>query len=224
MSLAKVYRLRSVVNASYQRVIDIAKTYNPHIGNKIYSIYRRPFILSGYSGELRRAENYSSRHSFTGGGCCGLLTRILGLQLKERHPRMELLPAYTMKRNEKGDIQSKYDDHMCLLSDRIIIDPTYKQFLDSHFCGNTTYYSTYLYEKLPPFFVGTRSQLWDTLRRLEKTEASLFGRTSIDPEKLMYERWSFLDPPPFNPVPYGLAMEWKKMTDQEKGKYLTLNE
>ena len=131
--------LKRLVNTYFKDVVRLS-----HIGNNFsndntfHNYYRLKKLPKGpitYNGEYN----------------CGITCFILGNILKKYIP-------IEMYKFETG--YGKYiEDHVFLKSGDIIIDPTYRQFFTDNRRNSFSFYNNYLYEDLPPFFVGTRDDL-----------------------------------------------------------------
>lgn len=169
-------QLRRNINKQFLKTLSLARIYNPEIENYIYS-------------------NKTKYKAYCGYNSCGIFSYLLSYQIKKLYPDIDLTPGYSCYG------YGKYlEDHICILtsytfnresdSDYIIIDPTYKQFLDSAFCDGESMYSKYLYKQLPPFFVGTKKDLEIIFDKLFDLESKLFNNTSINKKELM-DWWKF---------------------------------
>ena len=79
--------------------------------------------------------------------------------------------------------------HVHLRAGPVIIDDTYRQFLyDNRGIGDSEY-CHYLFEKLPPYFVGTEDHFEQTLQILHNLNKKVFGHALIVPDKIL-EMWS----------------------------------
>ena len=74
-------------------------------------------------------------------------------------------------------------DHVFLKTNDIIIDPTYRQFFNDDRNSAISNYNTYLYNSLPPFFVGDKKNL-DLLIEDLKFRNSLEFSTNIISDKV----------------------------------------
>jgi hypothetical protein len=190
-------RVRVQANHRLPRVLEHLRVYNHGAQNQIYDI-QRP---SGY----------------TGGVNCGPISYLMAHELKKDFPRLRFRPGYSQwtaeiptfhplqkdglfRAPEVGEsVSIMSGNHLCIRSANVIIDPTYRQVLWSRWCPTKegSPYGEYLYNKLPPVFVGTRRELRDVLQDLANLERRLSGKTSIIPDIWLQRWWSFNTLPPF---------------------------
>lgn len=160
------------INKHFRTIIDLLKlNYDPNIEKVIYS--SKVKHINAYAGYFR----------------CGPVSYTLSYFVKKIYPHLVLFPGYA-----SFGYGEYVEDHICILtynaSKLVIIDPTYKQFLDSTYCDGTSYYSSYLYKVLPPFFVGTKDELEKIIDDLIKLEIKIFNKHSINKDDVM-NWWMF---------------------------------
>lgn len=131
--------LSRIVNYHFNKVIKCAKLVdNLKNDNNFHNSLRLKYIPKGqgtYCGDL----------------CCGVTTFVLGNLLKKHMPIKMFI-------TEKG--YGKYKkDHVFLKTNDLIIDPTYRQFFNDDRNSAVSNYNSYLYNSLPPFFVGNQKEL-----------------------------------------------------------------
>ena len=82
------------------------------------------------------------------------------------------------------------EDHVFLKYNNIIIDPTYRQFFTDNSNNGISKYNNYLYNTLPPYFIGTLQDLNDMYNILKKS-INEFGYSSIneDISKSVLNNW-----------------------------------
>lgn len=166
----KFSRFSKIINRQLVPLISLAKIYNPRIDEIIYS-------------------NKYDRKIYTGYMSCGLLSYLLSYQIKNLYPNIKLTPGYSYIG------YGKYlEDHTCIIyhykNEKIIIDPTYKQFLDSIYCDGKSDYSKYLYAELPNIFVGTKEDIRYLVNKLSELELKLYSDTSYNTEDIL-DMWKF---------------------------------
>lgn len=133
-----IYRIINLVNSS--------KCYN-YLNSTVPILFERN---NNFHHNKKRLEYFNpSIKTFEGLMCCGGTSYLLNYYLNQNDIRTKLV------KSSFG--YGKYlEDHCFLLyDDKIIIDPTYKQFFTSGYEGegNDSYYN-YLYSNLPFIFVG----------------------------------------------------------------------
>lgn len=181
--------MQKYINTKYNEIIRLSKLYKPQMVNEIYCLKREGQSSSSYNG-------YQN---------CGPISYITSYFIQHKYPNVSLKAGYSSSGYGKYS-----EDHICILLDNTIIDPTYKQFLDSPYCDGKSEYSKYLYETLPPFFVGQKEELQQIINKLQTIEKRIFGKNYLKSE-IMDEWWSFNDDPPYEFDLYWLVN--KKETD-----------
>ena len=132
--------LKLLVNCNYRCVI-----------NNVVKLNNLPNELPLH--DVNRLK-YLPKSSFTYNGreSCGAACMILGKYLiKNNYPIKMFL--------YKSAHTKYYNDHVFLMHNEYIIDPTYKQFFCQSSNHSMSNYNKYLYEEFFPFFVGTRDDL-----------------------------------------------------------------
>ena len=135
--------LKLFINTSFNNVIKLSCLVNNYKNDLDFHNYHRlkykiPKGYRTYDGKLN----------------CGVTTFVLGNILKKKQVPIKLFM------NQSG--YGKYkEDHVFLKYNDLIIDPTYKQFFTNNQEKCLSEYHNYLYQCLPPFFVGTRKDLVD---------------------------------------------------------------
>lgn len=145
-----IYRIINLVNTS--------KCYN-YLNSTVPILFERN---DNFHHNKKRLEHFKpSVKTFEGSMCCGGTSYLLNYYLNQYDVETKLV------KSTFG--YGKYlEDHCFLLyDDKIIIDPTYKQFFTSGYegKGNDPYYN-YLYSKLPFIFVGNFEDITDIQNNL----------------------------------------------------------
>jgi len=134
-----IIALSHFVNRQYRHVVRLASILNPNVGKSIYYPPREKLI-----GQNKK--------SYIGYNHCGVMSYFLCYHLQKQYPEKEFKVGYSRHQNIR-------DDHVCIRHNDIIIDPTYRQFLIPTVITGKTKKEKYLFEQLPPFFVGKREDL-----------------------------------------------------------------
>jgi len=149
-------RLSRLVNGNYSKVLSTAVKFNPHLKDSVFNYRRVQHCGKG----MKSFEGYQS---------CGAFSYILSPYVQKMLPtNVELgctMLGYGRHKEDHVFLKAKVHEK------DIIIDPTYRQFLIHPVCDGTSDYSKYMFEKLPPFFVGSKQDLErevDTLISLDK--------------------------------------------------------
>ena len=82
-----------------------------------------------------------------------------------------------------------YRDHCFMIVDNsIIVDPTYRQFAqDSRISNIDCEYSKYIHFNLPPFFVGSISELTSQINEIQHFNKLIYGSTDLyDIHKIIF--------------------------------------
>ena len=149
--------LSRIVNYHFNKVIKCATLVDNLKNDKnFHNSLRLKYIPKGqgtYCGEL----------------CCGVTTFVLGNLLKGKMPIKMFI-------NKNG----YRNDHVFLKTGDIIIDPTYRQFFNDDRNSAISKYNTYLYNNLPPFFVGTKNDLNLLIEDLKFRNSLEFPNNIID--------------------------------------------
>lgn len=182
-----VYGLRQHINGTFNKVVDAAQIDSPCFSQCAY--------------DRSRLEKYGSREerhkAYNGYNVCGPTTFVISPYIRHAFPHMKFNLKHTKVsygRHEDNhtflEIEGENDNH-------IIVDPTYKQFLLNGACYKNDRYDQELYEKLPPFFVGTRGQLEYTVERMIKLQKLLVGEKLADKPDEILGWWDGKHTPPF---------------------------
>ena len=133
-------KLRKLVNSKFNYVVNKVISINNFCNEDIlHNLYRIKFVKN-------------PKYSYNGNSSCGAACLILGKLLLKNNYDVKMY-LY------KFGYGSYYEDHVYLKYKNIIIDPTYKQFYNTNLGKGMSEYDNYLYNDLPPFFVGTHSDL-----------------------------------------------------------------
>ena len=131
-------KLRTVLNKSYR----LLNRGIPILNSQCPKLHHNKFLLE-------RKE--PSKRTFEGSLCCGASCYLLSWFL-EKH---DIKTSVRYSKHGYGDYLK---DHVYLLYDDIIIDPTYKQFFSPNI-SNETDYLNYLYNDFPFYFLGNYNNL-----------------------------------------------------------------
>jgi len=99
-----------------------------------------------------------SKTTFDGYLCCGASCYLLSWLLEKHDIKTEV-------RYSKRGYGNYLEDHVFLLYNDIIIDPTYKQFFKSNISYNSNYIK-YLYNDFPFYFLGNYNDLENIYKKL----------------------------------------------------------
>jgi len=125
-----------------------------------------------FHNKLRLSQINKGKQTYCGEMSCGITTFILGNILKQHIP-------IELHLYEIG--YGKYkEDHAFLKSQDIIIDPTYRQFFNDNRNDGFSKYNNYLYNNLPPFFVGTEKDLYLMFSKLKELNQNEFNYNIIE--------------------------------------------
>lgn len=130
-----------------------------------------------FHNQLRISDTKKGINTYIGKGYCGLMCFMLGNILRNNNIPIKMYIS-----------EKKYGkyvvDHVFLKFDNIIIDPTYRQFLtDNRKLGHSKY-NNYLYNTLPPFYVGNYDQLYTLKKKLIQLNKSEFEICHINEDIL----------------------------------------
>ena len=160
-----IYKL---VNRQFNKVLlcsQIAENFKND--NIFHNSFRMKYIMKGKS-------------TYYGKNNCGITTFILGNILKKYIPIELHLYKYGY---------GKYiEDHVFIKSDDLIIDPTYRQFFNDNRNYGMSNYNNYLYNHLPPFFVGTQNDLYKLFLVLKNKNKEEFNHNIITDDIL--DNWN----------------------------------
>jgi len=149
-----------LINSKFKYVIQLSQIGNSYKNDNIFhNYYRMKKIPKG-------------TFTYNGENNCGITSFILGNILKKYMP-------IEMYKFQTG--YGKYtENHVFLKSNNIIIDPTYRQFFTDNRKNSFSCYNNYLYQVLPPFFVGTYKDLQNMHNVLKEKNKQEFEYSTID--------------------------------------------
>ena len=155
-----------------------------HSINRLFDrvIVGTPQLVDGkigglYSSKRVRVIGEKNKYSYEGYTLCGAVSHIIYYSIDK--PFVKYIHC-----RGKG---RKYEDHLFLKHNDIIIDGTWRQmFRSTYGTGNEEYFKI-LYEKNPPFFVGTLDELKKLESQLIKQHIKDFGTTIQSPMEF-YEK------------------------------------
>lgn len=117
--------------------------------------------------------NTKYKYMFEGNYQCGLATYILGYYYHENFDTKILKSTIGYGKY--------YEDHcFLLLNDKIIVDPTIRQFLGDYRDKGKSEYGNYIFKKMDPIFVGDKFMLEEYLIKLDKINKKEFGTSSLN--------------------------------------------
>jgi hypothetical protein len=161
--------LKLLVNSKFNKVIKISCLINNYKNDNLFHNYYR--LKHGFK---------KGKETYNGSFHCGVTSYVLGNLLKKEGIKVK------MYLQESG--YGKYkEDHVFLKYNNIVIDTTYKQFFTNNISNGTTNYHYYLYEILPPFFVGTIDELKQLYFILETKSLNQLKYQTFDESIL--EKW-----------------------------------
>lgn len=138
-----INKIRSICLRSFPYIIEEIKILEPYHNGKLFD----------YSQKSKYGE---VKESYVGEKLCGEACYVLKNILD--HYDYDVKIWYNTRRYGK-----EIDDHcFIVVNDKIIVDPTYKQFIKSNMIYSQDSIK-YLYQKLYPFFVGTNEMLHEIL-------------------------------------------------------------
>jgi hypothetical protein len=156
-------QLSKLTNANFKNVISSARILFPNINELIFSKKMEKLI-----------PNANEMFSYDGYDSCGPMSLVIRPYLSHYFPNLEFKVQYTAKGYGRH-----LEDHVFLVTkigdEEIIIDPTYKQFLNNPKCDGTTEYSRKLFIESQPFFVGTLKNLEHHVETFATIDKNLFG-------------------------------------------------
>lgn len=142
--------VKSVINSLFNKVVHTSLLINRTSNHYLFHKY------SPYETDKKKFIGYSQ---------CGPLTYIIHPFIKKIYQKEIIKPLYTCYGYGKYS-----EDHICLLlsykDEKLIIDPTYKQFLICPFEKDETVHK--FISELEPFFVGTKEDLLEIINEKEK--------------------------------------------------------
>jgi hypothetical protein len=151
--------LNRYILSCFNKVIDCSVLANDSKNDLLFHNYYRLKRLN------KGANTYNGEYN------CGVTSFILGNMLNKYIP-------IKMYLYESG--YGKYkEDHVFLKYNDIIIDTTYRQFLTDNRKEGFSDYNEYLYNELPPFFIGTNKQLEQLTLQLCNLNKKEFSQSII---------------------------------------------
>ena len=141
-----------------------------------------PYLVDGkigglYSSKRVRVVGEKNKLSYEGYSLCGAVSHIIYYSIDKPFVK------YIHSRG-KG---RKYEDHLFLKHDNVLIDGTWRQMFRSRYGSGDEEYFKLLYEKYPPFFVGTLDELREIECELNYQHKKDFN-TSIRSPMEFYEK------------------------------------
>ena len=157
-------KLAKFVNSKYDYITkNVIKLNNMSNDEILHNSYRLNYMEKNYN-------------TYNGNTSCGAACFILGRILIDQK-----IPVKMYK--YKFGYGNYYQDHVHLRHNNIIIDPTYKQFFNINAGKGISEYDNYLYNYLPPFFVGTSNDLVKLYKNLDRRSMKEFGN-NLDSDML----------------------------------------
>lgn len=176
--------------------MSIRQVLSHQLSRSIYrSIERYKYPIDGLIYNRTRAKKYSeSLVSYDGRG---FPHHVLGVTLKELEDELGKYPLLPLRSSPSIKMFTRYpfvfNGRICpvdwhshfTINDKLIIDPLYRNLLFD--CGSGTSdklvspYADYLFEKLPPVFVGTSRELQRLVKDvlIEKSKDPLHSQDNI---------------------------------------------
>jgi hypothetical protein len=137
--------LRTFSNCNYGQVVKIVRSVNPTFNDSAFNYKMKDLYLF-------------SKYAYTGYHQCGYMSLTLSYFLQKTFPRLEFKPGFVTYGYGKY-----YEDHLFITTEingeEVIIDPTYKQYLENNTDDPKSTASEYLYRRMSPFFVGSKREL-----------------------------------------------------------------
>ena len=153
-------KITKILNRNFKNIVQSIKILEPQ-HNKLFN-------------KLVKNKVGENKNSFVAELLCGE-TCYISKYLLERE-------GYQVKvwKNSMG--YGRYYKYHCfmIIDDSIIVDPTYRQFAqDSRISNVDCEYSNYIHFNLPPFFIGTTSELTSQLNQIQRLNKSIYGSTEL---------------------------------------------
>ena len=155
-----------------------------HRINKLFKkvITGTPQLVDGkigglYSSKRVRVIGEKNKYSYEGYTLCGAVSHIIYYSIDK--PFLKYIHYRGKGRN--------YEDHLFLKHNDIIIDGTWRQMFRSTYGKGNEEYFKILYEKNPPFFVGTLDELREIECELNEQHKKDFNTTIRSPMEF-YEK------------------------------------
>tara|TARA_Y100000589_G_C26904791_1_gene527796 strand:- start:10 stop:576 length:567 start_codon:yes stop_codon:yes gene_type:complete len=161
---------------------------NTFIQNNFKKVIYCSKLANGFKNDLPFHNYYRLKKNIKKGKStycgllqCGITSFILGNILKKNGYPVNMVMY------ELG--YGRYrEDHVFLKVDNLIIDPTYRQFFTDDTFNGISKYNNYLYNELPPFFVGTEDELFELFIKLRDLNKNTFEYCSIKEDIL--DNWN----------------------------------
>lgn len=115
-------------------------------------------------------------YTYEGKKRCGVTSLILGNLLKKQNLKVDMKLSI-----------NKYNDHVFLKYNDLIIDPTYRQFLSDERKSHLSNYNNYLYTYYTPIYVGTKDNLFKLIKNLDTLNKKEFKNSIINND--IYYNW-----------------------------------
>ena len=158
----KKLQIKRIISSNWLNIIKSVK----HLEKNHKKLYH-PFISNNLEA------------SFIGGDLCGESCFVVK-KLLENYEINSLV-----KENSKGI--AYYKDHVYLLSDSIIIDLTWKQFMQDERSKNIDcMYLQYIQFDLQPYFIGTKEDLNIELEKIINLNRKIFGQINHNLNNIEY--------------------------------------
>ena len=136
----------------------ILNKYDNVIKYSVFANNINPYLNNGnlkddsFHNYFRLKTFPKSKFTYCGEFKCGVTCFILGNLLKQ--------DGFDVKMYLYEEGYGKYkEDHVFLKYNNLIIDPTYRQFFTNNINNGISNYNNYIYNILPPFFIGTQNEL-----------------------------------------------------------------
>ncbi len=165
-----IHRVKQILNYNYGAIVESIKLMETQ-----HPLLYQPAMKKVY-GE--------TKYAFQGGLLCGEACYITKYLLEHQGFQVQVW------KNKQG-YGDYYSDHcfLWLEQEGLIVDPTYKQFLDDdREKSPTSQYHQLIYKTLPPFFIGTKDELDSTINVLNCLNEQLYGTSCL---KDISRNWRF---------------------------------
>lgn len=189
-----MYKLHQYVNGKFNNVINAALIDFPGLIQCSFDAKR-----------LTTFNSLKDRHlAYNGYNACGPTSYVISPYIKHAFPHLKQKLGYTRVGSGRHE-----ENHIFLIlkdndGTNIIVDPSYKQFLLNGALNQNKTYDYELYEKLPPFFVGSYADLEKTVYRIIRLQEKLTGDTLVNKETDILSWWNGHHVPPFSNDLYDL--------------------